>query len=254
MPSHKSNPSHGQKVTSDPASKHATKSEAPGAIAKDSLAADSLRSPSGKFAAGQGNPGISGAGSKNSTFNAVPSGDEKVRTLPPSSQRNKDDESGHLGPADAKTKSKAGLTGSVGGGKQTQEAFSASAPETLAGARGSKHSGGSTTGGAAKNTSSSASKNSGGGTGKHSKNTTASKTSGGAAKNTDDHDETGTVGKGEDVDWSKIPKDTKMNPDEDPGRVAAQQFAGRTQRQGVGSEHTAEERNAFEVLESEEKT
>lgn len=235
-------------MTTDPASRRDPKCEAPGPVASDSLAAESLRSETGQFAATQAaNPGISGASSNTSTFNVVPHGDEKITTLPPSasaSQRSRDSASEHLGPPDAQTKSKAGATGSTGGGKQTQAAFGGAG-----GARGSKHTGGSTAGGAVRGDSGGAAKNA----------TTAAtaataSTTGSAERNTDDSARTtGTVGHGENVDWSRIPKDTMMNPDEDPGRVAAQQLAGRAQAQGVGANTASDARNAFDVLESEEK-
>jgi len=244
----KTNPSQGTKFTSDPASKHASNPENAGPITKDSLAAESLRSD-GSFASG--NPaGISSVGSENNTFNIK---SDNARILHGGKEETRDE--GMIGRADKDVKSKAGQTGTTGGGKQAQYSFNdesrdsrgESAIDDLknAGSRGSSHTAGST----------------GRSTGRSGNTETAgARGSAHTAGSTGGSGSTGTVGRGgEDVDWSKIPNETRpvtdIGSEDDPARAGEQHFIKSATRQGgMTSGRQAEAGNPYSALNSEEQS
>lgn len=294
---HKYNPDKGGKVTSDPTSYRDPKAEAAGPVAQDSLAADSMRS-GGSFASGPNPAGISGVKGSNSTFAAVPQGDEKVKTFEGKRPDNRDDvDIG--GRADDKIKSQAGRVGASGGeGMQREQGYmggegvigdkDATGNEMGAGtytskerssggssggggggdidsARGSKHSGGSSgqpqesTGSQKEGSSQSQSTSSSGGKhygGETTVNTATNPTheiftSGGKKE--------GKVGdSAEDVDWSKISKDTKTTTDigseDDPGRAAEQKLMKQSMSTGYTEDGKVPKGdNQFENLKAEEQ-
>jgi len=228
MSTQKTNPSHGTKVTSDPLAKIDQKAENAGPITKDSLAAESLSSD-GSFSSG--NPaGIQSVSADNNTFNAE-GGNATVLKGGKPETRTQD----MIGRADEDVKSRSGVTGTAGGGKQAQYAFNdesrdsrgESAIDDLrsASARGSSHTGGSAQDQAQVGKKPSAS--------------------------------TGTIGKGgEDVDWSQIPNETRpttnIGSEEDPARLAEQHMINSATRQGpMTTGRHAEGGNTFDVLDNE---
>lgn len=250
--------------------KHApAKYENSGPVAKDSLAADSLRAH-GSFSAS--NPtGISGSTGSGSTFAVVPEHGEKVRELHSSKPELRDDR--YTGPPhDEAVHAKTGITGASGGGKQAQEAFLNEGDKRdvrpfdndEASARGSRHTGGSdgqTRSGQHQQSESGGERGSDGGREAPLNTSTAS----GAFRHKGP--QTGKVGDtAEDVDWSSIPTDVNTIPDvgsnDDPGRAAEDHFRQSATRQGdiaapgarvpgSGGKVTDDD-NSFRALQSEE--
>lgn len=259
------NPTHGQKVTTDPAGRHDPKLENSGPVASDSLAADSLRS-GGAFSAG--NPtGISGARGSSGTFAVDPAEGGNVRIL----HGKKEDilSSGKGGHPDSEVREKAKETPISGGGSQAQGAFNVSHDELE-----SKDATGRRLG-ASKNSDGglSASKYADGGgvsgdaEGRGSRHTAASGGSGGSGgsgsssephakrvvPNTARSEETLEEG----LDWSKVSKDTVSTTDiggpDDPGRVAEKHMAKQVGRKDQGLGYTGgkmggDSDNSFDVL------
>jgi len=202
------------------------KAEHAGPVAKDSLAAESMRA-GGDFAKGPNPAGISGASGSSGTFAADPHGGGKVSTYD-----------------DVKRKSSR-----AGGGTKTE-------PEHDDSAKGSAHSAGSQE---KRRTSAQAdtSKKSGA-------SCTHSHGAHEAPLNTATNPEafsglgikrTGKVGESaEDVDWSTISKDTNpttnMGSDEDPARLA--DLGARKAALHPGGDNTGEEENSFKVLGEED--
>jgi hypothetical protein len=224
------------------------KAEHAGPVAKDSLAAESMRA-GGDFAKGPNPAGISGSSGSGSTFAADPHGGGKVSTYDGKKPETRVEEA--LGKPDDDVKRKSGQTGTTGGGKQTQEAVSASSlagrgaktePEHDDSARGSAHSAGSQ-----KSAQADAPKESGRGAHEAPLNTATNPKafSGLGVKRT------GKVGESaEDVDWSAISKDTNpttnMGSDEDPARLA--DLGARKAALHPGGDNTGEEGNSFKGL------
>lgn len=216
-----SNPTHGQKVSTDPSGRRSPKYEHSGPVAKDSLAADSLRA-GGSFSAG-GPTGISGSSGSGSTFAADPrEGGGNIRTL----HGGKEDLEEGLGHADRQVKEKTKESGDFSG-SGSRGAFNVSAGEleslNAEGGRIGASSGGGGLG---------PSKYSGGDSiaeeGRGSRQTagsTTTTTSGGRDKpikkvpKTTRNEEILEPG----LDWSEVPKDIETLPEigspEDPGRV-----------------------------------
>jgi hypothetical protein len=239
------NPTHGQKVTSS----NDIKAEHAGPIPKDSLAADSLRS-GGSFAEGPNPAGISGATGSGGTFGVVPTAGAKVE-----SHTGKKPET-PLGKPDAATKHKAGQVGTTGGGKQTQEAFSAGGigphgKRTATSfehdaAKGSEHSGGSMQ---QRSAAGSAGLKHGGGEAPLNTGTNSMAFAGSSGGKNE-----GKVGdSAKNVDWSRIPKDTRTTTDigskDDPGRLAEINMHKKTMTHG--GDNTGKEDNPYGPLDDE---
>ncbi|KAF8545267.1 hypothetical protein BDD12DRAFT_871556 [Trichophaea hybrida] len=217
----KPNPTKGTKVSST--SPFDIKPENPGPIAKDSLAADSLRSE-GSFASGPNAAGISDATGASGTFCADPEGGSKVSRY----DGKKPEEA--LGEPDDTVKSKAGKVRSQGGHESVEDA----------GGRGSSHTAGSQSYAAA---------------------VRGGETQLNATTNPKAFSEMGVPSEGkvgesaEDVDWSKISKDTNTITDiggeKDPGRLAEQKMLKKSVTRG-GGENIADEGNSFAQLDEEE--
>ncbi|KAI5845107.1 hypothetical protein DFP73DRAFT_548128 [Morchella snyderi] len=218
----KSNPTHGQKVSTDPSGRRSPKYEHSGPVAKDSLAAESLRA-GGSFSAG-GPTGISGSSGSGGTFAADPREiGGNVRTL----HGGKEDLEEVLGHADRQVREKTKESGDFSGsGSMSSFNMSAGELESLnpeggrigASSRGgglgaSKYSGGDSTAGEGRGS-------------RQTAGSTAATTTGGEhgnpskkVPNTARNQETLEPG----LDWSKVSKDTTTTADigsnEDPGRV-----------------------------------
>jgi len=252
----KTNPSHGKKVTSQHPDH--VKAEHAGPVAKDSLAAESMRA-GGDFAKVPNPAGISGSSGSGGTFAADPHGGGKVRTYDGKKPETRAEKA--LGKPDDDAKRKSGRTGTTGGGKQTQKAASASPragggtktePEHDDSAKGSAHSAGSqkkrrTSVQADTPKKSGASRTQSHGAHEAPLNTATNPKafSGLGVKRT------GKVGESaEDVDWSTISKDTNpttnMGSDEDPARLA--DLGARKAALHPGGDNTGEEENSFKCL------
>ncbi|KAH0612828.1 uncharacterized protein H6S33_009208 [Morchella sextelata] len=253
-----SNPTHGQKVSTDPSGRRSPKYEHSGPVAKDSLAADSLRA-GGSFSAG-GPTGISGSSGLGGTFAVDPrEGGGNVRTL----HAGKEGLEGGLGHADRQVREKTKECGDFSG-SGSMGAYNVSAGEfeslNTEGGRIGASSGGGGLG---------ASKYSGGdstaGEGRGSRQTagsTTTTTSGGHGNpskkvpHTARNEETLEPG----LDWSKVPKDTKITTDidsnEDPGRAGAihmlAQKAKRDYAMGTTRGKGGDNENRFDLLNDSE--
>ena len=221
----------------------------------------------GDFAKGPNPAGISGASGSSSTFAADPYYGGKDITYDGKKQETRTEQA--LGKPDDDVKRKAGQTGTLGGGKQRQEAMSApgegigphgrgtKSEAEHDSAKGSTHSAGShtKTSDAAKNSGGSQAQSRGGGGasgsshgGKEAPLNTATDPkafSGLGVK------QTGKVGESaEDLDWSKISKDTntttEMGGEEDPARLADLNL--RMKALHTGGDNTGEEANSFREL------
>ncbi|KAF8247873.1 hypothetical protein K440DRAFT_628104 [Wilcoxina mikolae CBS 423.85] len=240
----KPNPTKGTKVSSTSPSD--IKPENPGPIANDSLAADSLRSggsfasgpnapgiSGGSFASGPNAPGISGATGASGTFCADPEGGSKVSRY----DGKKPEEA--LGEPDDRVKSKAGQVRSQGGHERVEDA----------GGRGSSHTAGSQSYAAAAARGGETQLNT-------AINPKAFSGMGVPSEGKDGVPSEGKVGESaEDVDWSKISKDTNTTTDiggeDDPGRLAEQKMLKKSVTRG-GGENIAGEGNSFAQLDEEE--
>lgn len=194
------------------------------------MAAESLRS-GGSFASGPNAAGISGATGASGTFTADPEGGSKV-----SRYEGKKPEAA-LGKPDAQVKSKAGQVGSVSRQRGLEKES----------ARGSSHTAGSQS---SQPPDSTGSKHRGGGGGEAPLNTgTNPKAFSGMGAPSE-----GKVGESaEDVDWSKISKDTNattnIGGEDDPGRLAEQKMYKKTTTHG--GENTGALENSFGQLDEE---
>lgn len=221
----KKNPSHGRKVTTDPACRSDFKREYAGPIASDSLAAESLRS-GGHFS--EGNPvGISSVTGSHSTFTGHPedSGAHFEEIKPGHKKGDQDHfETGKLGGMDEDMKTKAARVGILGGYQTPEEYtggdYSGQDDHPRLGLRGGMAPVDSDNKGESGDKGLSSSK---------------------YAPSTTTH-AVGTVGneevkRREQPDWSKISKDTtpttNIGGPDDPGRAAAEKFSARQQ----GAEH-----------------
>lgn len=253
-----SNPTHGQKVTTDPASRSDPKLENSGPVPADSLAAESLRH-SGAFSAG--NPtGISGARGSSGTFAADPGESGNVRTI----HGKKEDVLDSSSP-DHATEEKPKETSISGGGNQTHEAWKVSDLEGTD-ATGRRPGASKNAGGGGGGSGLSASKYARGGD--TSEGRGSRHTAGGGSGNTEPHvknvvpntarsEETLEEG----LDWSKVPKDTTPTTDvggpDDPGRIAEKHMIAQKGRRDQGLGHTGgkiggDSDNSFGVLNDSE--
>jgi len=237
-----SNPTKGAKNTTDPAAKRDRKAEFSGAVTKDSLAAESLRS-GGDFS--KGNPtGIIGVTADNSTLNTTGGG--RVREI----HGKKSDEERYGGARfDPMKSAEAGVSG---GGNQANDSFACRSSQATHGGsdagRGSRRDDGGRHGGGGR----------GGGEGRGSRQSAGSRPTGGMPNTTLD-EQVNEPG----LDWSKISKDTKpaadISSEEGPEQVAehdlAKQGANKEQRLGDASggiERTVGEGSIFDYLKGSE--
>lgn len=229
----------------------------------------------GDFAKGPNSAGISGSTGSGSTFAADPHGGGKVTTYDGKKPESRTAEA--LGKPADDVKRKTGQTGTLGGGKQTQQAAlgggigphgkgTQTEMEHDSGARGSTHSAGShgkhtsTSDAKKKGDAGSHAKSHGGGGGGGAGAVGGGGSSHGgkeAPLNTSTNPnafsglgvkQTGKVGESaEDVDWSKISKDTNtttaMGSEEDPAREADLNM--RKKAMHLGGDNTGEEGNSF---------
>lgn len=253
------NPTHGQKVTTDLAGRRDPKLENSGPVPGDSLAAESTNH-GGAFSAG--NPtGISSARGSSGTFAADPGEGGNVRTI-----RGKQESTLDAGHPGKEVRESAKETSISGGGSQAQESFNVS-PDDLESTdatgrkmRASKHAGGGSGGGGG---GLGASKYAGGG-GTSEAEGRGSRHTGGSgsnaqpqAKNVVPNTARSQETLEEGLDWSQVSKDTVPNTDiggpDDPSRVAERHMAGQARRRDQGLGHTSgkmssDNENSFDVL------
>jgi len=260
-----SNPTKGTKNTTDPAAKRDRKAEFSGAVTKDSLAAESLRS-GGDFS--RGNPtGIIGVTADNSTLNTTGGG--KVREI----HGKKSDEERYGGARVDPTKS--AEVGVSGGGNRANDSFAGDVEgrpirEALGGSIGGSvgrspqtaHGGSDTGRGSTRDDDGCHGGGRGRGGGRGSRQSAGSGPTGDVSRavpNTTLDEQVNEPG----LDWSKIPKDTRpaadISSEEGPEKVAEHDLAERAAKKeqrlgdaGAGIEGTVGEGSIFDYLKGNE--
>lgn len=240
------------------------KVEHPGAIAKDSLAAESIRSDKGTFAGG-GNPGISGAGAGNSTFAAEGGREMTAPGGKKGSGKDADEAHAPVYQTRSQTRSQSHNQDSqkMSGKESSQRRGSTGGSSDLKSARGSAHTGGS--GGATGSTHTGGSHadeakpmSHHGGDAPANTSTTGGRSVMPAEQRSG---ETGKVGDADDVEWHKVGRDTKardIGSEDDPARKAETDMSARAARStgvtggGEGMEKVGDQ-NPYSALEGKEE-